>query len=145
MKVPEKLEYLTIIITLDSNDRSKMETIAGGLISKVDYDFGQRGYSVKDAYTFSSDNGFKGRFYIKVNPKRQNGDSAIDVIDDKRAEQQEFPTLESLTAKMVDAIRNRDGLNCAYVDRSDIPGLGFLENYIVKVDMDKYILKYPSL
>ena len=141
MKVPERLDNLTIIVTLDSNDRSEMEKIAGGLISKVDYDFWQRGYSVKDAYTFSSDNGFKGRFYIRVNPKRQNGDFAIDIIDNKCAEQQEFPTLESLTAKMVDVIRNRDGLNCAYVDRSDIPGLDFLENYIVKEDMNKYILK----
>lgn len=145
MKVPERLEDLMIIITLDSTDRSKMETIAKGLISKVDYDFWQYGYSVEDAFTFGSDNGFKGRFYIEVNPKRKNGDSAIDAIDDKLAEQYEIPTLEPLTAKMVDAIRDRTGLDSAFVYRSDIPGLEFLENYIVKEDVNKYILKYPNL
>ncbi len=145
MKVPERLDNLTIIVTLDSNDRSEMEKIAGGLISKVDYDFWQRGYSVKDAYTFGSDNGFKGSFYIEINPKKKNGDSAIDVINDKLAELYELPSFEQLTAKMVDAIINREGLDCAYVRRSEISGLGFLESYVVKEDMNKYILKYPNI
>ena len=145
MKVPERLEDLTIIITLDSNDRSKMEAIAKGLISKVNYHFWQYGYSVEDVYHFGSNNGFKGSFYIEVNPKRENGVSAIDVIDNNLAEQYILPTLEPLTAKMVEAIRNRDGLDSAFVYKSEIPGLDFLENYIVKEDINKYILKYSNL
>lgn len=145
MKVPERLEKLTIIITLDSNDRLKMENIARGLISVVNQFFWKCGYDVEDAYTFGSDNGFKGSFYIEINPKKKNGDSAIDVINDKLAELYELPSFEQLTAKMVDAIINREGLDCAYVRRSEIPGLGFLESYVVKEDMNKYILKYPNI
>ena len=102
------------------------------MISKVNHEFWQYGYSVKDAYTFGSDNGFKGSFYIKINPKKQNGDSAIDIVNEKIAEQHDSPTLESLTVKMVESIKNREGLDYAYVHRSKIPGLDFLENYIVK-------------
>ena len=145
MKVPERMEELTIFITLDSNDRSKIEALANGLISKANNEFGKYGYDVKDTYSFSSDNGFKGRFHIKVSPNNNNGDSAINIIDAELAKQHELPTLEPLTAKMVDIIRERDGLDYAYVCRSEIPGLDFLENYIVKEDINNYWKSRASL
>lgn len=35
----------------------------------------------------------------------------------------------------------REGLQSAYIWRSKIPGLDYLENYIEKEDLDKYIIK----
>lgn len=141
MLIPTKLESLVIIITIDSKDRDYITSIAKGLITKVDYDFYNLGYSVEDAFSVSSDNGFKGRFFIKINPKTTSGDSKIIICDKQLSEQNAFPTLESLTLKMIKAIKEREGLLSAFVDRSDIPGLEFLDEYCCKWDNNKYILK----
>ena len=141
MKIPEKVESVSIWIHTDIKGKEKFSPIFIGLRSAVNQVFWEQGYDVSDAFIFSSDNGFDGRFYIKIYPKKEDGDSMIDVVEEHLAEQNPKPTLEALTIEMIKAIRNRKGLPYAYVCRSDIPGLGFLENHIVKNDANVYVLK----
>ena len=141
MRIPDKKDSLIIFITIDSDDRELITRKANGLISKVSFDFWQKGYSVSDAFIFSSDNGFKKRFYIEVKPIRENGDSRIDIHDKNLASQYPAPTLESLTFALIKEIRGKEELLSAYVDRTEIRGIDFLENYIVKENWYKYVLK----
>jgi len=141
MKIPEKMESVSIWFRTEIKEQDEVNLIAGGLISKVDFEFGKQGYSVSDAFVIGSSNGFDGEFYITINPRKTNGDSLIDIIDEDLAGQNEVPTLESLTRCLVEAIKNRKRLPYAFVYRSKIPGLDFLENLVVKEDSDVYILK----
>lgn len=141
MKIPEKVESVSIWIHADIKGKEKFTPIFIGLRSSVNQVFWEQGYDVSDAFSFSSDNGFDGRFYIRIYPKKENGDSIIDVVEERLAGQNPEPTLETLTIEMIKAIRNRKGLPYAYVCRSDIPGLGFLENHIVKGDENVYVIK----
>lgn len=45
---------------------------------------------------------------------------------------------------MIKAIKNRKGLPYAFVNRNNILGLDFLENYMVKEDLNVYVLKYEK-
>ena len=141
MKIPEKVESVSIWIHADIKGEEKIAPIFIGLTAAVNQEFWKQGYDVSDAFSFSSDNGFDGRFYIKIYPEKENGDSTIDVVEERQAEQNPKPTLETLTIEMIKAIRNRKGLPYAYVCRCDIPGLGFLENHIVKDDKNVYVIK----
>jgi hypothetical protein len=142
MKIPDRIENISVWIHTEIKGKEKFELVFGGLKSAVNRVFWEQGYDVSDTFGFSSDNGYKGRFYIIIRPSKENGDSLIDIVDDELAKKYPKPTLEILTIEMIKAIRNRDGLPYAFVYRSDIPGLDFLENYIVKDDMDVYIVKY---
>lgn len=141
MRVPSKLDTVTILIKIDSDDKDQIELIANGLVSKVNYEFGIMGYSVNSAFVIGSENGFKGQFYIKVKPIDDYGDTQIVVIDNEKAQKHDEPTLETLTKSLIKGVQNRDGLNFAFVRRSDIPGNEFLENYIVKENENIYIIK----
>lgn len=142
MKVPDKIECISIWIHSEIVGKENVERIFTGLKSTVNQKFYNQGYDVSDAFSFSSDNGFDRRFYIKIQPEEENGTSQIVIVDEALAQQYQKPTLESLTIEMIKAIRNRKGLPYAFVYRVNIPGLDFLENHIVKDDMDVYILKY---
>ena len=144
MKVPDKVESLTILIRIDSQDKGEMEKIGHGLITKVNHMFWEQGYCVEDAFKVSSENGYKEEFTIVINPKEKNGDSLIYIIDEEKAKQHTFPQLESLTVAMIETIKQRQGLFYAFVRHSDIPGLDFLNNHIVKEDNHVYILKYDT-
>lgn len=142
MKVPDKMESVSVWIHSEKKGKEYVERIFTGLKSVVNQKFYNQGYDVSDAFSYSSDNGFNGRFYIKIQPEKENGTSQIVIVDDALAQQNQKPTLESLTIEMIKAIRNRKGLPYAFVYRVSIPGLDFLENHIVKDNMDVYILKY---
>lgn len=144
MKVPDKIKSISIWIHSDIKGKEEVERIFSGLKSAVNLKFYEQGYDVSDAFGFGSDNGFNERFYIKIQPKDENETSHILIIDDALAKQNLKPTLESLTIEMIEAIRHREGLPYAYVNRSGIPGLDFLENHIVKDNNDVYILKYDQ-
>ena len=141
MKVPDKIDSISIWILTKITGKENVERIFIGLNSAVNQTFYEQGYDVSDVFSYSSDNGFDGRFYIKILPEEENGKSSFLIIDKTLALQSQKPTLESLTVEMIKAIRNRQGLSYAFVYRSDIPGLDFLENYIVKEDMNVYVLK----
>ena len=141
MKISEKIESIFIWIHTDIKRKENIAPIVTGLKSSVNQEYYMQGYDVSDAFSYSSDNGFNGRFYIKISPTKSNGDSLIDIVDEDIAKLNPSPTLESLTISMIGAIRNRKGLPYAFVYRSDIPGLGFLENHIVKEDSKVYVLK----
>lgn len=142
MKVPNKIESIFIWIHSEISGKENVELIFTGLKSAVNHSSFEQGYDVSDAFSCSSDNGFDGRFYIKIQPEEENGTSLILIVNDELAKQNQEPTLESLTIEMIKAVRNRQGLPYAFVYRSDIPGLEFLEDHIVKDDMDVYVLKY---
>lgn len=142
MKVPDKMESISIWIHSNIKGKENVERIVTGLTSAVNHKFYMQGYDVSDVFSCSSDNGFDRRFYIKIQPEEENGTSLFLIVNDELAKQNQKPTLESLTIEMIKAVRNRQGLPYAFVYRSDIPGLEFLENHIVKEDMDVYILKY---
>ena len=145
MKVPDKIESISIWIHSETKGKENVERIFIGLKVAVNHKFYEQGYDVSDAFSYSSDNGFDGRFYIKIQPNEANGTSKILIVDDTMAKQYQEPTLESLTIEMIKAINNRERLPYAFIYRSGISGLDFLENHIVKEDIDKYILKYPKL
>ena len=145
MKVPERIDRISIWIHSETKGKENVERIFTGLKAAVNHKFYEQGYDVSDAFSYSSDNGFNERFYIKIQPEEVNGTSLILIVDDALAKQNQEPTLESLTKEKVNVIRSRTGLPYAFVYRSGIPGLDFLENHIVKDDIDKYILKYPKL
>lgn len=142
MKVPSKIESVSIWIHSEIKGKENVERIFTGLKSAVNQRFYEHGYDVSDAFTYSSDNGFDRRFYIKIQPEEENGISQILIVDEALSQQYNKPTLELLTIEMIKAIRNREGLPYAFVYRSNISGLDFLENHIVREDMDVYILKY---
>ncbi|MBQ9637363.1 MAG: hypothetical protein IJV36_05655, partial [Prevotella sp.] len=145
MLVPEKWESVTILMGIDTEDRELIERMSIGLISKVDNHFWEQGYSVRDAFVRSSENGYKKEFYIRIEPKDIRKDSRIDIIDEEKAEKFDFPSLESLTKELIKEVRNRSEILYAYVRRSEIAGLEFLENHIMKEDSDVYILKTSNL
>lgn len=141
MKVPDKIGSISIWIHSEIKGKENVERIFTGLKSVVNQKFYNQGYDVSDAFSYSSDNGFDGRFCVKIQPEEENETSQIVIVDEALAQQHQEPTLESLTIEMIEAIRNRKGLPYAFAYRVDIPGLDFLENHIVKDDMDVYILK----
>ena len=65
MLIPNKLESLSIFVTINSTDRNYITSVAKGLIARVDYEFYNEGYCVEDAFSVSSDNGFNSCFYIQ--------------------------------------------------------------------------------
>ena len=142
MIVPDKIGSISIWIHSEIKEKENVERIFAGIRSAVNQKFYEQGYDVSDAFSCSSDNGFDGRFYIKIQPEEENGTSQILIVDDALAILNQKPTLESITIETINVIRDRKGLPYAFVYRSDIPGLDFLESHIVKNDREVYILKY---
>ncbi len=140
MKVPEKVESVSIWIHTDIKGKEKIDPIFVGLRSAVNRKFEEQGYDVSDAFKIGSNNNYNGRFCIIVSLKIENEDSCI-ILDDELAKRNTKPTLELLTIEMIRAIKNREHLNQAYVYHSDIPGLDFLDRYIVEADEKVYVLK----
>ena len=144
MKLPEKIESISIWIHTEIKGIEKIKTIFVDLRHSVNQVFFQQGYDVSDAFTLGSDNMYNGRFCIVINPKNSIGEPTAVVIDKELSKENCMPSLESLTVEMIKAIRSTKGLPYAFVYRSDIPGLEFLENHSVKEDGNEYILKYDK-
>ena len=141
MKVPNKLRSVCIWVHTDLQGAEKINPVFSGLKHVVNQEFYKHGYDVSDTFSIGSDNGYRGHFCIIISPQKENGDSLIYIIDEELADQNERPTIEALTEKMIKAIRDRNGLHHALVERNGLPGIDFLENYIVKDDMYNYVLK----
>ena len=141
MEVPQKVNEVEIFITYPDSNEDAMKKIFRSIQSRINIDYGKKGYSVDEALGFSSCDGFKTKFIIEVKPNKET----VDIIDEEQAKSHDFPSWEELTKKVAEEIRKHEELLEAFVYDSEIPGLDYLHNLSEVIDDGKYYLKWSRL